>query len=124
MAHLELGKHEIIFVRLKPDVKVTNKGYLENVAARKQLSAGRALGVVCIFPEDMDFNGEILEMDHYADEPLSNFTVAMAMVTGDLLYERLFKLHAKQYFHGVPHRVFQREADAVKWVLEQVAERG
>ncbi len=33
-------------------------------------------------------------------------------------------LQAKQFLNGVPHRVFHREAEAVKWVMEQLHERG
>lgn len=124
MAHLERDERGLIFVRIKPGIRLNNAGYLENVAARMELANGNSVGAVCIFPEDMDFDVKVLGMDHYTGTAVSEFTAAMAIVTGDLLYDRLFKLHAKQYLHGVPHRVFQREADAVKWVLEQMHESG
>jgi len=124
MAHLKLDERGLIFVRIKAGVRLDNGGYLENVAARKELADGNRCGVVCIIPKDMDFDVEILSMDHYSDTPVAEFTAAMAIVTGDLLYDRLFKLHAKQFLNGVPHRVFHREAEAVKWVMEQLHERG
>jgi len=124
MAHLELDQRGLIFVRIKAGVRLNNSGYMENVAVRKELADGNRCGVVCIFPKDMDLDVEILGMDHYSGTTVSEFTAAMAIVTGDLLYDRLFKLHAKQYLHGVPHRVFQRAADAVKWVMEQMHESG
>lgn len=118
-ATLKLDKDGIIFLRIKKGVRVNNENYVENIAARKELAAGERAGVVCVFPEDMDFANEVLQMDQYANVRVADFTSAMAIVTSDLLYDRLFTLHAKRYIHGVPHRVFHNETEAVSWVKEQ-----
>lgn len=124
LARVERDDEGLIWIRIGEGVRLDVIGFAEILAARKELAEGRRAGVIAIVPEDIDFDVQIMQVDHHAAGDAETFTAAFAIVTGSALHTKLYNLYAAFFKTAFPVKTFGDEASAVAWVREHVAPIG
>lgn len=116
------GRH-VLEVRFKPDVKLDVKGIQELLAERIRICPEDARDVLAVFPPDVDFEVNVMTMDHYKGVGLENCTRSLAVAANSAINERFAGLYFAYFPQGFKTRVFSDEADAQRWLSEQAAAR-
>lgn len=122
LATVERTGDHLIVVRIKPGSKLDTKGFAEILATRKELAGDRPAAVICIIPEDVDFDTAILTTDHHKGANVGSFTKVMAIVSEGSLFERLSELYFAFHPPEFTLKVFRELQDAIIWVDERMAE--
>lgn len=120
LAVVELSADGIVRLRIKPGSKLTVASFREVFVARRAISGGVRRGVIAFVPDDMDFEIQVVNMDHYADDDAASFTAAFAIVTSASLYRRLLSLYISYFKPAFPTGAFSDEASALEWVRQHL----
>ncbi|MBK8498233.1 MAG: hypothetical protein IPL52_05330 [Flavobacteriales bacterium] len=118
IARIERDPAGIIRIRVNDGARLDVGGFKEILATRQRLAGGVPARVMALLPEDVDFEVQIMNEDHYAGIDASAFTKAFAIITQASLYTRLYQLYAAYFKPGFPVQVFPDEAAALVWLAE------
>lgn len=116
IALVERDEQGLIRLRVKPGAKLCVKGFKEVLEGRSTLADGQPACVVALLQEDMDFDIQILNVDHYEKIDATAFTRAFAIVSQSSLYIRLYELYAAFFKPAFPVQVFSDEDSALGWL--------
>lgn len=122
-AYVERMNRDLVVTRYKNGVKVDAAAIAENLRARMTLPGKEPYAVIGIFPEDVDFDMDLLDQDHYADRDLSRLTRVLAIVAEGSLFERIAHLYFAYHPPGFHAKVFGRLQEAVMWVDDRLEQR-
>ena len=106
-------------VRFKEGCKLDTAGISEILELRRKLGEQAPLKVMGVFPEDVDFEMDMLTKDHYAAHGTKDYTTAVAWVAQGSLQNQMTSLYLS--YHPSPFRsaVLTNEADAQRWLDAQ-----
>ncbi len=121
LATVERAEADLIHIRIRPGAKLTVEGFAEVLAARKTLARETQACVIAIVPDDIDFELDIMNVDHYAEVNASAFTKVFAIVTRADFHKQLCALYTAYFMTVFPLRVFDDESAARAWVQEHLA---
>ena len=120
LAIVECDETELIHVRFRPGVILSVKGLAEVRAARKQLAANKPTAVLATVPEDIDFELNVMNSDHYKGTDASSYTKVFAIVTNTKMHKELCALYATYFRTDFPLRTFDDEPSARAWLAEHM----
>lgn len=120
-ATLERVSNELIELRFKPDVKLDVDGMTEIVVAKRQLG-GNGSDVLAILPPELDFDLNVLTIDHHAVNGGCGAVERMAFATQSSFNERLTNIYFRYHPRPHPTGVFVSETDARKWLATKLPE--
>jgi hypothetical protein len=123
LATLERVSPELLEVRFKPGQKIDLAGVHDILIERQRMCNGEPYHVLAVLPPDADFEMSVMTQDHYRGLGLERCTRSLAWAATDMLAERMASLYYAYFPQPFPTRVFTEEAEARKWLLEQVADR-
>ncbi|MGV3638545.1 MAG: hypothetical protein ACO1NQ_12975 [Flavobacteriales bacterium] len=114
-ATLELVSDALVEVRFKPDVKLDVAGMSEVVHAKRALIAGKEVDVLAVLPAEIDFDLNVLSVDHAAENGgCSGGRLALAVQSA--FNERLSSLYFRYHPRVSSPGIFITEADARQWL--------
>ena len=114
---------ELAICRYRPRVRVDAPALGENLKARMRVPGKEAYALIAIFPENVDFDMSLLDMNLYTDLSLNEDTRVLAIVALGRLYERIAHRTALNPAARVGLRVFRTEEEARDWVELRIAEQ-
>lgn len=121
-ATLELISDALIELRFKPDVRLDVEGMSEVVHAKRTLIAGRNMDVLAILPPELDFELNVLNLDHHSLNGGCGGAQRLALAAQSTFNERItsiyFRYHPRQHDTGI----FLTEDDARKWLATKLPE--
>lgn len=121
-ATLELVSDALVELRFKPDVKLDVAGISEIVHAKRALIAGKNMDVLAILPPELDFDLNVLSIDHNALNGGCGGAQRLALAAQSTFNERItgiyFRYHPRQHDTGI----FLTEDDARKWLATKLPE--
>lgn len=121
-ATLELVSDALIELRFKPDVKLDVEGMSEIVHAKRTLIAGKNMDILAILPPELDFELNVLNMDHNALNGGCGSAQRLALAAQSAFNERItsiyFRYHPRLHDTGI----FLAEDDARKWLATKLPE--
>ncbi len=115
-ATLERVSDGLIELRFKPDVKLDVQGMAEIVHAKRTLVAGRNMDVLAILPPELDFELNVLAIDHDAANGGCGTASRLALATQSTFNERLTSIYFRYHPRQQPTGIFVSEVDARKWL--------
>ena len=121
-AILERVSEDLIELRFKPDVKLDVEGMTEIVLAKRQLSNARNVNVLAILPPEMDFELNVLTVDHHAENGGCGSVQRLALATCSTFNERLTNIYFRYHPRPNPTGIFVTEEDARKWLATKLPE--
>ena len=121
-AIVERVHSELAICRYRPRVRVDATALGENLKARMRVPGKEAYAVIAIFPEDVDFDMNLLEENLYTDLSLNDVTRVLAIVAKGDLYDPIASLYSMNHLTSVANRVFRTEQEARAWVEMRIAE--
>lgn len=105
--------------RFREGVKLDRAGFEENRAARHLLADKDTYVMLSTLPEDIDFELSVLGTDHFgAAEEIEGLS-ALAVVAHGQLTKGVTAIFFKYFPPQFPAQVFNNEADARAWLMEQ-----
>ncbi len=107
---------DLVVCRYKKGAHVDADAVAENLAARLRFPGSDPYAVICIFPEDVNFDMSMLRRDHYANLAADDPTQVLAIVTEDVQTEPMARLYLAFYPTRFNSAVFATEAEAENWV--------
>ncbi len=110
--------------RYHPGERIDLAGFAENKRARFALAEGRPCVMLSIIPSDMDFDMNVTGVDHFGPERDQDSLRALAVVVHDSMAEMVTKLFFTYFPTVFRARVFGEEAEARRWLQQQLAEVG
>lgn len=119
-AVVERVNDDLVICRYKPGVIVDASAVQANLDARKSFPGSAPYAVIGIFPEDIDFDMTLLNMDHYGDRAMDDETRVLAIVAEGRMFEQIAQLYFAYHPTHFPNQVFMHLADALVWVNEQL----
>jgi hypothetical protein len=122
-AYVERMNRDLVVTRYKNGVKVDAAAIAENLRARMSFPGSEPYAVIGIFPEDVDFDLDLLDRDHYSDKDTSRLTRVLAIVAEGVLFEKIAHLYFAYHPPGFHAKVFRRLQEAVLWVDERLEQR-
>lgn len=122
LATLSIEDDGLLLVRFKPGVKFDLEGLVELQVARKDLARGRTWAMLTIIPENVDFDMEVMNTDHYRPFEAHEHTRALAVVAKGSMNELLAKLYYTYFPTAFEAKVFSTEEAARAWLHERMAE--
>jgi len=120
-ATLELVSNALIELRFKPDVKLDVEGMTEIVLAKRRMG-GRGMGLLAILPPELDFDLNVLTVDHHAANGGCGTVERIAFATQNSFNERLATIYFRYHPRPHPTGIFVSEADARKWLETKLLE--
>ncbi len=123
-AWVERVHENLVICRYKEGVKVTAAAVATNLAARMRFPGKEPYAVLGIFPEDVDFDMNLLEQDHYREITLNEVTRVLAIVASGSLFEPIARLYFAYYPASFNTAVFQTERDALNWIQGRIQKLG
>ncbi|MBL7940268.1 MAG: hypothetical protein JNL43_12975 [Flavobacteriales bacterium] len=120
-AVLERVSDGLIELRFKPDVKLDVEGMTQIVLAKRQLGSP-GTDVLAILPPELDFDLDVLTIDHDEVNGGCGNVERMAFATQSSFNERLTKIYFRYHPRPYPTGVFLSEADARKWLATKLPE--
>ncbi len=121
-ATLELVSDALIELRFKPDVKLDVEGMSEIVHAKRALIAGRNMDVLAILPPELDFELNVLNVDHNAMNGGCGGAQRLALAAQSTFNERLTSIYFRYHPRPQATGVFLTEEDARKWLTTKLPE--
>lgn len=121
-ATLELVSDALVELRFKPDVKLDVEGMSEIVRAKRTLIAGNRTDVLAILPPELDFDLDVLSVDHHAMNGGCGASERLALAAQSTFNARLSNIFFR--YHPRPHEtaVFLTEAEARSWLSSVLPE--
>ena len=119
-ATLELVSNALIELRFKPDVKLNAECMAEVIHAKRTLIANRTVDVLAVFPENLDFELSLLNIDHHAVNHGCGGAHRLALAAQSTFNKRLSDIYFRYHPRPHPTGVFATEADARKWLAAKV----
>lgn len=117
LATVERTTQDLVEVRFKTGAVLNTAGITAMIDARRQLAGGRPMRVLMVFPDvEMDFELGMITRDHYEMVPITEFTQAVAWVSGNIFNERFCKLYFAYFPSPVPTAIFRKEEEARAWL--------
>ena len=120
IATVERVSEELIELRFKPDVKLDVKGMTEIVLAKRELSGSGDTSVLAILPPEMDFEMNVLTIDHHLANGGCGTVNRLALATASSFNERLATIYFRYHPRQSPTGIFLSEADARKWLATKL----
>ena len=121
-ATLEFVSSGLIELRFKPDVKLNAEGMAEVIHAKRTLIANRTVDVLAVFPEDLDFELSLLNIDHHAVNHGCGGAHRLALAAQSTFNKRLSDIYFRYHPRPHPTGVFVTEAAAREWLAGKVFE--
>lgn len=119
-AILERVSDRLIELRFKPDVKLDVEGMGEIVHAKRALCAGKDMDVLAIMPPELDFELNVLSLDHHATNGGCGNAHRLAFAAQSSFNERLANIYFRYHPRPHPTGIFLTEADARKWLATKL----
>lgn len=104
-------------VRFKSGVRFTANRIAEMMKERARLGASGPHRVLMLMPEVIDFDPNMVQVEHYTNVPQPN-TEAVAWVAHNLADAHITKLVVERGRPTFPWKVFLSEAEARAWLEE------
>lgn len=120
-ATLERVSNELIELRFKPDVKLDVEGMTDIVLAKRRMGGSR-MDVLAILPPELDFDLNVLTIDHHAANGGCGSVERMALATQSVFNERIANIYFRYHPRPHPTGIFVSEADARKWLATTLPE--
>ena len=115
-ATLELVSDALVEVRFKPDVKLDVAGMSEIVQAKRTLIAGKKIDVLAVLPPEIDFELNVLSVDHAAEHGGCGTGGRLALAAQSAFNERISNIYFRYHPRETSTGIFISEADARKWL--------
>ena len=122
-ATVELVSPELIEVRFKPEVKLDVQGLGEIVHAKNHLGQGLNPDVLAVAPPELDFELNVLQMDHAVGHGVKCNCDRLAFAAQSEMNERLASIYFSYHPRKEETAVFLQEKDARAWLVAKVKER-
>jgi len=119
-AILERVSEGLIELRFKPDVKLDVTGMAEIVHAKRTLCGRQEIDVLAILPPELDFELNVLSMDHHAAHGGCGNAHRLAFAAQSSFNERLTNIYFRYHPRQHPTGIFLTEADARKWLATKL----
>lgn len=117
-ATLELVESGVVEVRFKPDVKLDLEGMGEVVRAKRALCHSEERDVLAILPPDVDFELNVLSVDHHLVNGGCGLARRLALAAQSTFNERLVNIYFRYHPRENETAVFLEEADARHWLAK------
>ena len=115
-ATLELVSDALVEVRFKPDVKLDVAGMSEIVHAKRALIAGKNVDVLAVLPPEIDFELNVLSVDHASENGGCGSEGRLALAAQSPFNERISSIYFRYHPRVNSTGIFISEADARKWL--------
>ncbi|MGV9013117.1 MAG: hypothetical protein ACOH13_11030 [Flavobacteriales bacterium] len=122
-AVVERAHAELAICRYLPRVRVHAAALGENLKARMRVLGREAYALMAIYPENVDFDMSLLDMNLYTDLSLNEDTRVLAIVALGSLFEQIAYCTALNPAAPAGLRVFHTEEEARDWVELRIAEQ-
>jgi len=119
-ATLERISKDMIELRFKPDVKLDVEGLGEIVHAKQLLCNNEEMDILAILPADVDFELNVLQVDHHTENGGCGFAKRLAFAAQSQLNERLANIYFRYHPRQHATAVFLGEADAREWLARKL----
>ena len=119
-AVLECIHPDVLEVRFKEGMAISNEVIDELQQARLEHFAQRPHHLLLIVPEDFDFHVRVMNRDHCAEVGHARITTSVAWVTTTPLARSLVDLYYAYYPSAKEVRMFDRAEDARDRLLREV----
>jgi hypothetical protein len=120
-ATLERLRPDLVIVRFKPGTTADPASFLVSMSARRTHFSDTPHAVVLIAPDDVGFSPGVLDKDHYKDQGMESFTLALAVVSGNESFTSILQLYYALHPAPFPVKLFAEESRAFAWANEQLA---
>ena len=116
LATMSLVAPGYIEQRFRVGVAMDREGFEENRQVRHMLGGAAPYVMLSVIPEGVDFQLDVVTIDHFGMEPEGSGLSALAVVAGDNLLTSITHLFFKYFPPSFPARVFNNEAGAQAWL--------
>lgn len=117
-AVLERTGERMVEVRFKPDVKLDAAGIGEVVLAKQALCATAESDILVVLPPDLDFELNVLSIDHHAVNGGCGLSKRLALAASSTFNERLAGIYFRYHPRAEETAVFVDEAHARAWLTQ------
>ena len=118
LATLERGSNELVEVRFKPEMRLDAEGIGEIVRAKHQLCATRDTDVLMVLPPDIDFELNVLAIDHHAVNGGCGLARRLAFAAQSPFSERIARIYFRYHPRDGETAIFLDESDARSWLTQ------
>ena len=122
-ATLERPRPDLVITRFKPGSVAGASSFEVSMNARREHFSDTPHAVMVVAPDDVEFNLSIVDKDHYKDQGVDTFTLALAVVSTNTTFTRVLELYYAMHPAPFPVKIFARERDAIEWIDERLAAR-
>jgi len=119
LATIQFTGTDLVEVRFKPGVEFTSARIAELMQVRAKLGVSGKHRVLMILPEVIDFDVDIVQVEHYTVTPQPN-TEAVAWLVRSAEDMHITRLAVGRGVPTFPWKVFMNEAEARAWLEEVV----
>jgi hypothetical protein len=119
-AFLELVSDSLIELRFKAEVKLDAAGLGEVVLAKQALCALRPVDVLAVLPPEIDFELNVLSMDHHEAHGGCGLARRLALAAQSPFNERLANIYFRYHPRTHDTAVFLEVSDARAWLTQQL----
>jgi hypothetical protein len=117
LATITVTAPDFLEVRFKKGVTVDGAGLHEVLQQRAQLSEKGPFLVLGVLPADLDFDINVMTVNHYEGQTVLERTLAVGWVAHTLMNERMASLYLAYFPQPFPTQVFMEEEEARAWLL-------
>jgi hypothetical protein len=118
-ATLTPGEKGVLEIHFKQEVKLGVKNVQEVLDTRQRICGDRRYLVLVTLPEDIDFDLNVLSLDHYQHRNMELCTYAVAWEAGSSMNEKLVDLFYRHFPQPFPVHTFRSHAEAREWPAKQ-----
>lgn len=118
LATLERGSNELVEVRFKPEMRLDAEGIGEIVRAKHQLCATHDTDVLMVLPPDIDFELNVLAIDHHAMNGGCGLARRLAFAAQSTFNERIARIYFRYHPRDRETAIFLAESDARAWLTQ------
>lgn len=111
---------DIVEVRFKPDVKLDVAGMAEVVRTKHEMCASRAADILIVLPADLDFELNVLAVNHREVNGGCGMSRRLALVASSPFNERIATIYFRYHPREEETAVFVEEKDALAWLTERL----
>ena len=120
IATLKRVQLDLLEIHYKTGSFFNTENITEVQEKRRAMMGERSYATLTIIPKDVDFNLEVLGVDHGVEDRTKGQIIATAIVAHDKTLERLTQVYLK-YYPQVQHvLVTSKEAEARAWLEAQL----
>ena len=114
---------DLMEIRYKPGCTMDMAGVKEIHEVRARIFGNRPYASLSLIPEDVDFQLDITQKDHYATDRSADPLVAWAVVSRGAMLEMIAKLYFSYFPQTFPVLTTNDEAEARAWIEAQLDKR-